>query len=324
MISHHMRASRPRRAAVGAVAALLTAAVPRAAHGQRLPLGDGHVTDHPAAGNVYSCRATFRGGGARHAGAWLHGDTWNPLEKPHVTGRVLWPDATFSLVDSGADLAYRGNGLPVNEPTGTFPITPADSAYRWDTNPNRIAAQHLALEIPAHPERAARPGCLPMGMIGFTVSGVAFYDALDDAGRDAAAHEIQDDCDGHPQANSEYHYHDASPCIPGVESDAVVGWALDGYPILGLRNADGTWVTDAQLDACHGRAEPVVVGGRTYDYAYHLTREYPYTLGCFAGRLLAGTLDAARDGLDAPRRGARGGRGRGMRGDRGGRGGAGD
>ncbi len=285
------------------VAALAITLTPIAIRAHDLPLGDGHVTDHPEVGNVDSCRMTFRGGGARHDGPWFHGDTWDPTAKPHVEGDVLWPDAAFSLTPRDGDLLFRGNGLPVEEPTGNFPISPADPAYSYDTNPNRIAAQRLAFAIPEHPVLAARPSCLPMGMIGFTVTGVAFYSALDDAGRDAAAHEIQDQCDGHPQANSQYHYHNASPCIPGVDTDQVVGWALDGFPILGKRDASGTELTDADLDACHGRREEVTVDGRTYDYAYHLTAEYPYTLGCFAGEPLESTRRDIRDGLLPSRRG---------------------
>jgi len=299
----------PVRTLLSALALALTlTTLAGTAQAHELPVGDGHVTDHPEAGNVYACNATFRGGGARHAGPWFHGDTWDPTEKPHVQGTVYWPEAEYSLSDQGANLLFRGNGLPIEEPTGIFPIAFTDPAYVWDTNPNRIAAQNLRFEIPADPVLAAEPTCLPMGMIGFTVSGVAFYNALDDAGRDAAAHEIQDSCDGHPQASSQYHYHSASPCIPGVDTDQVVGWALDGFPILGLKDADGDDVTNDDLDACHGRAETVTVDGRTYHYAYHLTREYPYVLGCFSGELLPGTLHEVHDGLlpshrHGPRRG---------------------
>ncbi len=309
-----------RAAAIAALPGLLGGRLPA----QSLPLGDGHVTDHPAAGNVYSCSATFRGGGARHDGPWFHGDSWNPLEKPHVAGTVFWPDASYTLTLDGDLLAFRGNGLPVHEPTGIFPIAPTDSVYRYDTNPNHIAAQHLAFSIPAHPVLAAQPSCLPMGMIGFTVTGVAFYNALDAAGRDAAAHEIQDNCDGHPQANAQYHYHNASPCIPGVDSDSLVGWALDGLPIFGERDSTGARNRNADLDVCHGRRGAVTVDGRVYPYGYHLTREYPYTLGCYAGELLESTLRDARAGLEPSRRGGppgRGGRGRGGRGGDGGGGG---
>jgi hypothetical protein len=139
----------------GFVPVLVLLASPSRAHD--LPLGDGHVTDHPARGNVYSCRMTFRRGGARHEGSWFHGDTWDPTEKPHVSGRVFWPEASFTLAPSGTDLLFQGNGLPVREPTGIFAIAPTDPAYRFDTNPNRIEAQHLKFEIPAEPELAQEP-----------------------------------------------------------------------------------------------------------------------------------------------------------------------
>ena len=218
-------------AAPAATMCLLIAGVP-IAHAQSLPLGDGRVTTHPQVGNVYACQTQFRNG-ARHDGPWFHGDTWNPDEKPHVGGSILWPAADHALTVSGDRLMMRGNGLPLDQPTGRFPIQRSDSVYKYDTNPNRIAAQQLAFAIPARPAKAATPSCLPMGMIGFSNTGVALYDALDAAGRDAAAHEIQDHCDGHPQGNSQYHYHNGSSCMPGADSNAPVGWALDGYPILG-------------------------------------------------------------------------------------------
>ncbi len=277
-------------------------AVAASAGAQELPLGDGHVTTHAVTGNVFSCQTEFRGGGARHEGPWFHGDTWNPLEKPHVEGRVLWPEAKFALKPQGDEVTVEGNGLPVKQPTGTFPISPRDPVYAYDTNPNAIAAHDLAFQIPAAPKRASEPGCLPMGMIGFTLTGVSFYNALDDAGRDAAAHEIQDLCDGHPQGQGQYHYHSSSPCLPGAESNTVVGWALDGYPILGMRDAQGKLLTNADLDACHGRAEAVTVDGRSYAYVYRLTREYPYTMGCFTGLVLPSTRQDIRRSLGPPRR----------------------
>ncbi|MGD8827832.1 MAG: hypothetical protein PVG21_03965, partial [Gammaproteobacteria bacterium] len=99
--------------------------VPLTVHGHDLPLGDGHVTDHPAVGNVYSCRSVFRGGGARHDGPWFHGDTWDPTAKPHVDGSVMWPSAAYSLEPRGGELMFTGDGLPVREPTGRFPIPPS-------------------------------------------------------------------------------------------------------------------------------------------------------------------------------------------------------
>lgn len=301
-----MKVSRPGVILSAAFFALLIA---RDAVGHQLPLGDGHVSDGPKAGHVYSCRRTFRNG-ARHDGPWFHGDSWDPAEKPHVAGRKFWDSAAYTLKPGGGNLLFRGNALPVRQPTGVFPISPDDPAYQYDTNPNRIAAQDLRFEIPAEPVFAGNPGCLPMGMIGFTLSGVALFSALDDAGRDAAAHEVQDLCDGHPQGNSQYHYHSGSPCIPDGDTNKHVGWALDGFPILGKKDANGEWLANADLDACHGRAEEVTIDGRTYKYAYRLTREYPYTLGCFRGRLLEGTLEEVHNGLLPATRGARKGHAR--------------
>jgi YHYH protein len=286
----------------GILVFLTLAGVAARAAAQELPLGDGHVTAYPAVGKVYACRNVFRGGGARHAGPWIHGKTWNAAEKPHVAGRVMWPQARFAMTRHGNEVVIRENGLPNGEATGIFPIAPDDPAYRYDTNPNHIEAHDLTFEIPAAPTRAGHPGCLPMGMIGFTVTGVAIYNALDDAGRDANAHEVQDRCDGHPQSQGQYHYHSGSPCVHGADSNRVVGWALDGYPILGMRDARGTLLTDADLDACHGRAKRVTVNGRHYDYAYRLTQEYPYTLGCFTGTVASRTRLEIRRALGPPRR----------------------
>jgi hypothetical protein len=267
-----------------------------------LPVGDGRVADHSQVGYVYACQTNFRGGGARHAGAWFHGETWNPQEKPHVQGRVMWPDASFFLTAKADAQAVRTNGLPVNQATGTFPIARDDPAYAFDTNPNPVRAQALAFDIPLHPKPAAMPECLPMGMIGFTLTGVAFYNALDDAGRDAAAHEVQDLCDGHPQGKGQYHYHSSSACLPNAGSNKLVGWSLDGYPILGMRDAGDRLLKNADLDACHGRAEKVDVDGRSYDYAYRLTQEYPYTLGCYHGALDPETRQSIRRAMGPPRR----------------------
>jgi YHYH protein len=293
-----------RRLACGLILLVVMISDPVLAHhpvATELPVGDGKVTDHPATGNVFACRTQFRTGGARHVGEWLHGDTWNPLEKPHVRGRLLWPDAVFALTEADDTLSVESNGLPVDQPTGSFPIARDDPAYAYDTNPNPIMAQSLAFDIPLAPIKATEPGCLPMGMTGFTLTGVAIYSAIDDAGLDAAAHEVQDLCNGHPQGKGQYHYHNSSPCLPGAESNAVIGWALDGYPILGMRDARNKLITNADLDVCHGRAEQVSVDGRTYAYAYRLTQEYPYTMGCFTGWVPAETRASIRQSMGLPR-----------------------
>jgi hypothetical protein len=183
----------------------------------------------------------------------------------------------------------------------------SDPAFEIDRNPNAIHRQDFSIELPAAPRLASQPYCVPMGPIGITLGGVLLFNALDDAGRDAVAHEVQDRCNGHPERQGRYHYHGPSPCVPGIDqANAVVGFAFDGFPITGLVGADGREQSNADLDECHGRVDVLQVDGksvRTYHYA--MTREYPYTVGCFRGapvRLAAGPGEAQRPGRPMPPR----------------------
>ena len=253
-----------------------------------LPLGDGKVSTQPERGHVYSCQTEFRGGGAHRRGEWIGADSWDPARKPRVSGRVDWPNARIDISLDRDTRIVSANNLPLHE-TGTFPISRGDDAYRYDRNPNSIRAQNILLRLPAMPHRADTPACVPMGMIGFALSGGAIYNALDAMGRDAPAHEIQDACDGHPQRSGQYHYHGYSECLtdsraqPDGHSD-LVGYAIDGFGIFGLRGQGGGELDNADLDACHGHTHKLVWDGASTDiYHYHMTREYPYTIGCFRG-----------------------------------------
>ena len=88
-----------------------------------------------------------------------------------------------------------------------------------------------------------------MGIIGIALNGAAIFSALDALGRDAPAYEVQDVCGGHPERSGMYHIHDWSPCLPDT---GVIGWMIDGHPILGPRFPDGRWVRNGDLDECHG------------------------------------------------------------------------
>ncbi|MBI1214616.1 MAG: YHYH protein [Alphaproteobacteria bacterium] len=256
--------------------------------GEGLPVGDGKVSTSPRAGYIYSCQQHFFGNGARHSGDWLDGDTWYPDEKPHVGGAQEWPSSQVSVSVEDGMRVIRANNLPEHA-TGNFPIRRSDPAYRYDTNPNAISAQNILLKLPLMPQEAAQPSCVPMGMIGFTLDGVALFNGLDAAGRDAAAHEVQDKCDGHPERSGQYHYHSNSPCLrdddgaAGRPSD-LVGYALDGFGIYGMHGDDGKILHDKDLDACHGHVSKVMWNGKMQEiYHYNITPEYPYIIGCFKG-----------------------------------------
>ncbi len=250
-----------------------------------LPVGDGLRSLTPTAGELMSCNTTFAKSSS-HGGPWIQGSYWYPAQKLAVQGAVLWPSGSTSITSAAGVTRIVSNNLPTSPvTTGVFPIQRTDPAYQYDTNPNAITAQSIDLGLPANPVVAASPTCLPMGMIGFTTTGVAIFNALDDAGNDAVAHEIQDSCQGHPDGSGQYHYHGPSSCMPNVDTSGLVGYALDGFGIYGEKDlSTGKTLHDTDLDACHGTTSPVMWQGQLVDmYHYVLTPEYPYTLGCFKG-----------------------------------------
>lgn len=257
-----------------------------------LPLGDGHTsTSGPAIGSVYACRAgNPAAGGAGVEGPWIHGATWNADEKVIVQGSVTWPTASFSVSVSGSSRIITTNDLPTGYSTGTFPIASTDPAYQYDRNPNSISsASSYTVTVPVTPSAEPAPNCLSGGGIGVLLNGVVLFDALDGPGRDAVAHEEQDLCQGHPQGQDMYHYHEVPTCLRDNVSGTseVVGWAFDGFPIVVERDAKGILPTNADLDECHGRTGPVVLDGSTQTiYHYDATLEYPYTIGCLRGSVV--------------------------------------
>jgi hypothetical protein len=251
-----------------------------------LPLGDYHVSTVVAApGSIYTCSTASGGGGAAVAGPWIHADgTWDATSKISVQGAVAWPTANVSITESAGRRIISGNSLP-DHTTGIFPIQPSDPAYAYDRNPNSIGAHTVSVSLPLSPAASAQPHCLPMGPIGYALNGVPIYNGLDAESRDAKAHEIQDSCDGHPSPSG-YHYHSESDCMPGVHAPTptLIGYALDGFGIYNSAAADGSTLTNDDLDECHGTTSAVPWNGSTQSvYHYVATQAYPYTLGCFRG-----------------------------------------
>lgn len=255
-----------------------------------LPLGDDmYTTDRAKRGYVFSCITDFNGGGAFEQGPWIDADadTWNLNEKIYVEGHVDW-DSEFSAEVSGSERELEGNGLPP-KPSGEFPVSESDPAYQYDRNPNAISAYELKASLPAEPERQGEPSCLG-GTVGVMESGVPLFSAFDAGGRDAVATEIQDDCDAHPEKTGQYHYHGLSSCLYKSDSEArseLLGWALDGFGIYVERDADGTMLSSADLDLCHGRTSTVEWNGEQRRmYHYVLTLDFPYAVACYRGEAI--------------------------------------
>lgn len=251
----------------------------------RLEIGDGKYSASPQVGYVYSCQTQFNGGGSTGTGVWMNGDgTWDATKKAVVDGSVTWHHS-FTITVQGDQRVFTGNNLP-DHPTGNYPISPSDDAYAVDRNPNTIQEQSVSFSVPANPVAAAQPNCVG-GEVGILLSGVVIFSAFDAMGRDAVAHEVQDECDGHPQQSGFYHYHSLSDCIEDTATSghsSLVGYAFDGYGIYGYYGEDGGKVTNEDLDECHGHTHVVEWDGQMVEmYHYHATHEFPYVVGCFHG-----------------------------------------
>lgn len=276
----------------------------------RLPLGDDmYATDGARSGYVFSCITNFSGGGAFEQGPWIDAEagTWDLTDKIHVEGSVDW-DAEFSQHVSLSERDLEGNGLPP-QPSGVFPVQSSDPAYEYDRNPNSISDYTLKAALPASPKRQSEPSCVG-GTIGVMKTGVPLFSAFDAGGRDAVATEIQDRCDAHPEKTGQYHYHGLSGCLYDSESKArseLMGWALDGFGIYLERDSEGTLLSSADLDVCHGRTSAVKWNGeKRRMYHYVMTLDFPYAVACYRGTAIteADGLALGAPGAGIPEEGA--------------------
>ena len=181
----------------------------------------------------------------------------------------------------GDQLVVTSNGIPDYD-VGGFP---------GPSNPNSVEEQDFTFTIPLQPKRAAEPGELPMGPIGVMVNGIPFYNPNNAQGQDAVEVEVFDSCEGHPDPQGIYHYHQYSDCVtddPGEGHSPLIGFAFDGYALYGLNDENGKPPTD--LDRCNGHTDP------ERGYHYHATKGSPYLLGCYRGEV----AEDADGGAGAP------------------------
>jgi hypothetical protein len=217
--------------------------------------------------------------GATTRGPWFIGTTqWDVNKKYSVRGEISW-DQNITNTISGDKRIINTNGLP-DHFTGIFPVATSDPAYAYDRNPNSIKNQSLTYSLAANPIYGS-PQCMG-GEVGVMLTGVAIFNGFDAGGRDAGAWEIQDACEGHPQASGIYHYHTLSSCIKDVSVTTVIGFALDGFPITGPKVGDGNYLTTDDLDECHGIVSEITLDGKKVTtYHYVMTQDFPYSVSCF-------------------------------------------
>jgi Raf kinase inhibitor-like YbhB/YbcL family protein len=185
---------------------------------------------------------------------------------PKVT--VRWDDA-FLYVES--------NGIPAHGMmvgiTAWQQQVPLPQAY---TGAN-------AWRIPLAPKPAAQPASIRnrflRGAIALAANGIPIFNPQNNRGEVSAEIGELDQWGGHCGRADDYHYHAAPLHLQAVLGPSLpVAYALDGYPIYGLSEPDGS--TPAQLDAFNGHETP------SLGYHYHASKKYPYVNGGFHGEVV--------------------------------------
>lgn len=139
-----------------------------------------------------------------------------------------------------------------------------------------------AWRVPLHPVPAQNPvsirGRFLRGAIALAANGIPIFNPQNNRG--AVSQEIGelDQWGGHCGRADDYHYHAAPLHLQSVLGISLpVAYALDGYPIYGLTEPDGT--APAHLDSFNGHELPQL------GYHYHASKTYPYVNGGFHGEI---------------------------------------
>ena len=138
-------------------------------------------------------------------------------------------------------------------------------------------------QIPLHPVPAKNPqsakGNFLRGAIALAANGIPIFNPLNNRGDDAFLFGELDEFGGHCGRADDYHYHIAPVHLEQTIGQGLpIAYALDGYPIYGYDEPDGSKVFG--LDAFNGHKD------QNGNYHYHATKKYPYLNGGFYGEVV--------------------------------------
>ncbi|GAA6202496.1 YHYH protein [Aquicoccus sp. SU-CL01552] len=165
----------------------------------------------------------------------------------------------------------------------------------------------ITMLLPTTPVIADRPRMLgTVGKVGVALDGAPILSdapSIQSTGHMPAL----DVCGGHVDPGGWYHWHATATDIEtvfeieGIEADcallqdsaAMFGYAFDGFPIYGSREADGSVPQD--LDACHSHVGATEHG---LTYHYHASAVFPNLPPCLVGETaLDNFVTTARAGI---------------------------
>ena len=190
---------------------------------------------------------------------------------------ALFEDLGGLKTRADADFFYvEGQGVP------DHPLMVGIRAWQQQVPLPQPYVGDNAWQIPLEPVPAKKPASAKdrflRGAIALAVNGIPIFNPLNNRGEDSYAIGELDDYGGHCGRADDYHYHLAPVHLEAqVGKGKPIAWALDGYPVYGYTEPDGSPVTG--LDELNGHEDAAG------DYHYHATKGYPYLNGGFHGEV---------------------------------------
>jgi hypothetical protein len=140
-------------------------------------------------------------------------------------------------------------------------------------NPSTLSSQSITMTVPITPTLKTSNLDATSGAgidaVGISTYGVVFFNNQAAPG-DSLATEFQsfDTADGHPQGTGRYHHHTDPVLLTASSQKALIGVAMDGYPIYGKQNQDGSYPT---LDSSTNSVQCTTTDFPSGTYCYHIS-----------------------------------------------------
>jgi hypothetical protein len=193
------------------------------------------------------------------------------------TAKAFLPFTKLDLRADGEFLYVGSNGLPDHN------MMVGITAWQQQVPLPQKYLDDNVWRIPLKPVPAKKPAMIKgrflRGAIALAVNGIPIFNPQNNRGEISYEIGELDEWGGHCGRADDYHYHMAPLHLQArVGKDMPVAYALDGYPVYGPTEPDGSQVTN--LDVCHGHESPGI------GYHYHASNKYPYVFGGFHGEIV--------------------------------------
>jgi hypothetical protein len=183
----------------------------------------------------------------------------------------FWLDFScrVTLTMSGTTVSAQGDSQPDYLSYYFATSSPCHEDYTAAIqNPNLISAATYTASLPLTPDTTEHQ--MRGAIVGVAADGVSIYGNFAAPGDDIYQEaKTFDRCGGHPDPTGRYHFH-SEPYSLTYDDDRFVGVMLDGYPIYGRKDPDGSYPT---VDADGGHTGTTIHSPTTPVYHYHVNQQ---------------------------------------------------